>query len=809
MIMHLKRFPCIFSLLIICMACVPAVETVAQTYLYFQDSPGDAYYDYSWMEVTPPSELERKQEPDLRRFPVESVIPPQQGVNSLRLKWRSEEGGNWYAIAAGDQWQEKDISNTDTMVFWLQSIEGIGSQELPMVFVEDITNKKSTFVALSGHTGDLSPGIWTRITIPMEVFLQSGDGVDYTVIKTIGFAQGTNDGVQHTLLVDNMRVIRGDGTAPPVSAPQGVRATAYQHHIEVSWDPNPESFLTGYQVERSLDGGMSFTPISQPDRNTLIYIDWVKPLGETVEASYRVRGLNEVNEPSDPSEAAEATTRNMTDEELLEMVQRYTFRYFWDFAHEASGMARERNSSENTVTSGGSGFGLMAIPVGIERGYITREQGVERTLKILNFLKTADRFHGAWSHWINGNTGKVIPFSTKDNGGDIVETSYAAQGLLTVRQYFQGETVDEQKIVQLATELWEGIEWDWYRRNGSSSIYWHWSPDYAWEMNMKVTGWNEAAIVYLLAVASPTHGVPASLWHTGWAGSPYYLNGDSFYGHRLYVGWDYGGPLFFAHYSFLGFDPRDKADDYANYFDQNRNHSLIHQAYCVDNPKGFEGYSASCWGLTASDDPDGYMAHEPNSTRDNGTISPTAALSSFPYTPGESMLALKHFYGELGDRIWDWMGFKDAFNLERNWFADSYLAIDQGPILLMIENYRSQLLWDLFMSNPEIQPMMDAIGFYDSPNSLDHRGSGNAFTLFPNPAASHCTLRFKVDKTSAIRLGIYDVGGKRVQEVIRQEIFHPGTYTVSIHRGHLPPGVYLVRLEPVDGLTYTKKLMIH
>lgn len=786
-----------------------AEKLEAQTYLYFQDSPGDSYYEYSWMELVPPSELEREQEPDLRRFPVESVIAPQQGVNSLRLKWRSEEGGNWYAIAAGDQWQEKDISDTDTMVFWLHSVEGIESQNLPLVFVEDITNRKSIFIPVGDWSEDLAAGMWTRITVPMSLFLESGDGVDYTVIKTIGFAQGAGDGVEHTLLVDNMRVNIGDGTAPQVSPPQGVLVTPYQYHMEISWDPNPEPFLTGYEIERSLNGGLNYTVIKQVDDNTRICTDWVKPLGDAVEASYRVKGLNQVNEPSDPSGAVSATTYSMNDEELLDMVERYTFRYFWDFAHEASGMTRERNTSENTVTSGGSGFGLMAIPVGIERGYITRRQGIERTLKILDFLNTADRFHGAWSHWINGNTGKVIPFTTADNGGDIVETSYVAQGLLTIRQYFQGESADEQQIVQLATELWEGIEWDWYRRDGSSSIYWHWSPDYDWQMNMKVTGWNEAAIVYLLAIASPTHGVPASLWHTGWAGSPYYLNGDSFYGHKLYVGWDYGGPLFFAHYSFLGFDPGDKRDAYANYFDQNRNHALIHQAYCADNPKGFEGYSSECWGLTASDDPDGYMAHEPNSSRDNGTISPTAALSSFPYTPGESMLALKYFYGELGDRIWDWMGFKDAFNLERNWFADSYLAIDQGPILLMIENHRSRLLWDLFMSNPEIQPMMDAIGFYDSPNSLDRRGSGNAFTLYPNPAASHCTLQFKVDKTSVIRLGIYDLGGKRVQEVIRQEIFHPGTHTVSIHQNHLAPGVYLVRLEPVNGLTHTKKLVIY
>ena len=761
----------------------------SQTYLYFQDSPGSDYYDYSWMELDSPSELERKLEPDLRKFPVESVIAPQQGVNSLRLKWRSVTVGNWFAIAAGDQWMEKDITDTDTLVFWLQSIEGITSEDLPKVFLEDKTNKKSVFISLTEWVEDLAAGIWTRITVPMSLFLTSGDGVDYSIIKTIGFTQNLSDGVEHTLLIDNMRVNKGDGTAPPASTPQGVLATPYECHIEISWDLNQET-VNGYEIERSLDGGLEYSTLAQVDNDTRIYIDWVKPLGQTVEATYRVKALNTVNEPSDPSATVSATTYSMTDEELLDMVQRYTFRYFWDFAHEASGMARERNTSGNTVTSGGSGFGIMAIPVGIERGYITREEGVERTLKILNFLSTADRFHGAWSHWLNGNTGEVIPFSTYDNGGDIVETAYMAQGLLTIRKYFDGASADEQQIVQLATDLWEDIDWDWYRRNGSSSIYWHWSPEYEWQMNMLVRGWNEAAIVYLLAIASPTYGVPASLWNTGWAGGTY-LNGKSFYGHKLYVGNDYGGPLFFAHYSFLGFDPRDKADGYANYFDHNRNHSLVQQAYCADNPKGFSGYSTECWGLTASDDPDGYMAHEPNSSRDNGTITPTAALSSFPYTPDESMLALKHFYRELGDKVWGWMGFLDAFNQQRNWYASSYLAIDQGPIILMIENYRSRLLWDLFMSNPEIQPMMDAIGFTNEPNSMVNLQTDPEFSVSPNPATEILTIQYPEMQS----ITITNLTGQRIKSM---EFRATGHKEVEI--SDLLPGLYIIAVETSKGM---------
>ncbi len=781
-----------------------------QSTLYFQDSPDNAFYDFSWMELTAPSELERTGN-ELRKFPVESVIAAQQGVNSLRLKWRSMAGGSWVAIAAGTSWTAHDISDTDTLTFWLQSIEGITSANFPQVFMEDVSNTKSIFIPLSGHQEDLAAGVWTRVKVPMTNFLNAGDGVDYSQIKTIGFAQGASDGAEHTLLIDNMRVTKGSGVAAPVSPPANLSAEGYEYHVELGWEASPEPDVTGYQVERSTNGGSSYTTVALVDGDLSYYVDWVQSPGTFTDLTYRVRALNAAGDPSDPSVTADASTRTMSDEELLDMVEKYTFRYFWDHAHEASGATRERASSGNIVTSGGSGFGLMAIPVGIERGYITRAEGVERMLKVLTFLETADRFHGAWSHWINGNTGERIPFSTKDNGGDIVETSYMAAGLLTIRQYFTLATPDEQMIVQKATALWEGIEWDWYRKNDSPSIYWHWSPEYNWDMNMTVSGWNEAAIVYLCAIASPTHGVPASLWNTGWAQSPNYTNGYKYYGYTLYLGngSSYGGPLFFAHYSFVGFDPRDKADQYTNYFDQNRNHSLIQQAYCKSNPKNQTGYSELCWGITASDDPDGYLAHEPNTDRDNGTITPTAALSSFPYTPDESMLALKHFYRELGAKTWGWMGFYDAFNQKRDWWARSYLAIDQGPIILMIENHRTALLWDLFMANPEIQPMMDAIGFYTAPNSVEKAGESQAIRLFPNPSSGAFILSFSTSNRAEVLVELYSSTGDKIRTLLSDEALPPGEHQLSLNGETLSPGLYFIRLLNNQKEAGYTKLIIH
>ena len=402
----------------------------------------------------------------------------------------------------------------------------------------------------------------------------------------------------------------------------------------------------------------------------------------------------------------------ITDTELLTLVQEKTFEYFWDYGHPVSGLARERLGSGEMVTSGGSGFGLMAIITGIERNFITRQQGLERLKKIVNFLISpeTDKFHGAFPHWLNGTSGKIIPFGANDNGGDLVETSYLMQGLLTVNEYFNNGSPEEISLCDSIRKLWENVEWDWYRKNSENVLYWHWSPTIAWQLNHQIRGWNEALIVYVLAAASPTHSIPADVYNQGWARNGAYpmINGKNYYNILLPLGPDWGGPLFFAHYSFLGLDPAI-VDQYANYRTQNTAHSLINYKYCIDNPKNYAGYSKDCWGLTASDIETGYTASSP--TNDNGVIAPTAALSSFPYTPVESMDALKFFYYILGDKIWGEYGFNDAFNLTSLWFADSYLAIDQGPIICMIENYRTGLLWDLFMSNTDIQNGLSKLSF--------------------------------------------------------------------------------------------------
>ena len=401
----------------------------------------------------------------------------------------------------------------------------------------------------------------------------------------------------------------------------------------------------------------------------------------------------------------------ISDNALLDLVEQQTFKYFWDYGHPVSGLARERsNATPETVTSGGSGFGVMAMVAAVSRAFITRAQGLQRIQTIVSFLKnTAPNFHGAFSHWMNGTTGAVVPFGTNDDGADLVETSYMMMGLLTARQFFNGSDPAETTLRNDINTLWNRVEWDWFRQNGKKVLYWNWSPNSGFAVNVPVQGWNETLITYVLAASSPTHSIPKTVYDSGFARNGAMINNANYYGYQLPLGPPGGGPLFFEHYSFLGIDPNGLTDAYANYTTQTKNHTLINYSYCVSNPKGWYGYSDSCWGLTASDIQNGYTASSP--TNDVSYIAPTAAVSSLPYSPAESMKALKFFYYVLGDKIWGQYGFRDAFSLQDLWFAGSYLAIDQGPMIVMIENYRTGLLWNLVTSCPEVKTGMLSLGF--------------------------------------------------------------------------------------------------
>lgn len=415
-----------------------------------------------------------------------------------------------------------------------------------------------------------------------------------------------------------------------------------------------------------------------------------------------------------------ANKKKLSDNELLTLVEKQTFNYFWDGAEPISGLARERFHSDNVyrendkdvIATGAVGFGVMSILVGIERKFITREQGFERLQKGVNFLEKADRFHGVWPHWIYPS-GKVKPFSKFDDGGDLVETAYLAQGLLCVREYFKNGNAKEKALAAKVDELWKGIDWSWYRNGDKNVLYWHWSPNVGWKMNFALEGYNECLITYIMAAASPTHTIPAEVYHEGWARNGKIKTNIKPYGHPIKLAHNGEknsvGPLFWSQYSYLGLDPRGLKDRYADYWEEGKNHTLVNYDYCVANPKKFKGYGANSWGLTASYSVTGYSGHSP--TNDLGVITPTAALSSYPYTPKESMKMIRHLYEDLGDKVWGEYGFYDAYSETANWFPKRYLGIDQGPIVVMIENGRTGLLWKLFMSAPEVQTGLKKLGF--------------------------------------------------------------------------------------------------
>lgn len=596
------------------------------------------------------------------------------------------------------------------------------------------------------------------------------------------------------------------------AAPSGVGAQGYDSHIEVRWQPVADASVTSYQIFRSTDGGVHYDLLKSVYGNTANSgLDWTGDEGVSVTRHYRVKAVKNNGLTSDFSEAAQGQTRVFTDEELLEMVQQYTFRYFWDYGHPVSGLARERSNGDgNIVTTGGSGFGIMAIIAGAERGWITRAQALDRMIKIVSFLQFADRYHGVFPHWMNGTNGNTVPFSQFDDGADLVETAFLIQGLLAARQYFDQDNPGEKAVRDAITGIWEAVEWDWFRRGNQSVLYWHWSPNHGWKMNFPLRGFYEAQIVYILAAASPTHPVPGSLYKSGWTADPNYCTQAIYFGHPVYCGGFGGGPLFFAHYSYLGFDPRDWKDACANYFVRNRNHSLIQWEYAKANPEKHKGYGPECWGLTACDGPNGYSARDIYPANDDGTVAPTAALSSIPYVPDQSIAALKYFYRTLGENLWGPYGFYDAFNLNVNWFAPSYLAIDQGPIVAMIENHRSGLFWDLFMKNPEIEPALLACGFQpdNSVGTTQLTLPGIGVTVFPNPVREgQLVLSFDNDTAQDLSVTLTDLTGKPAGLILSENI-PAGHYQKTVSTAHLPSGIYFLQIRNADNHFISKKIAI-
>jgi len=719
----------LFALALVAAVVAARAQSLYDRHVVFANSVPEHGYDASNSFVVAPSKLETWQ----GKFPVEtrhSVSPP----NALRLSWRSAPGGDWrMTLEVPQRYARPFHFEGEALTFWVYSDKELNTDNSPRVYLLDRAQFGTPAVTLVEGDAVLPARQWVQIVVPFEKFkgdvYRGTDDPRFNVanLAAISFMQGLDDNEEHTLYVDDFQIrpLLRDDRAPP-SAPERVTARGFERHVDVKWEPPRDAGdVLMYRVYRS-DDGREFEPIGTQQVGYHGYVDFHGKPGRTTH--YKVAALDVAGNESPLSGAAQASTREFTDDELLTMVQEACFRYYWDAAHPVAGMSAEiLPGDRNLIALGGNGFGVMAMIVAAERKFESREAIAERLLKIVRYLEKADRFHGVWPHFLHGETGRAIPFFGKyDNGGDLVETAFMIQGLLAVRQYFDRDDATERELRETITRLWRDVEWTWYRKTPDSDVlYWHWSREYGFHINHPLIGWNETLIVYLLAIASPTHAVPAELYYSGWAGtSPRhiayrrgwgrttvgerYVNGQTFYGHKLDVGVGTGADLFFTHFSFMGFDPRGKRDRFTNYFKNNRAIALINRAYCIENPRNYVGYGPDTWGLSAGINTGG---GRPNPRDDNGTINVMASLASMPYTPEESMAALKHFYRDLGPQVWGPYGFYDGFNQTQNWFDMVYMALNQAPITVMIENHRTGLLWKLFMANAEIQPALDAIGF--------------------------------------------------------------------------------------------------
>ena len=670
------------------------------------------------------------------RLPVETktfLTPP----NALRLQWQSEPDGGWEAeVRLNDFRNRFPALEGHNLYFWCYAPQAIAAKNLPVLVLSDtyqglqVAEFPGAFtepLPLGKYSGDIPAGRWIQVRIPLVEF-HTGSIYEFRpeYLQNIVFHQGNGDGTRHTLIIDEIRVADDpqlNGTAS-LTPPENVRAVGYDRHIEVRWDPVSSLSLARYVIYRALDG-QQFEPIGIQLPGINRYEDFIGKAGVT--ARYRVAAGDWQYETHFHPTETKASTREFNDDELLTMLQEACFHYYWEGADPSSGMTRENiPGDDRIVATGASGMGIAALIVGVDRKFITRQQGVERLTQIVNFLEHAERYHGAWSHYMDGSTGKTMPvFGMFDNGGDLVETSFLMEGLLAARQYFRGESDAERDLYRRISQLWETVEWDWYRgAHPADFLYWHWSAEWGWQIQHPLIGFNEVMITYLLGMSSPTHAVAPEMYYSGWASQmqraqdyrrgwsgstdgDHYGNGHTYFGIKLDVGVGTGGPLFFTHYSFFGFDPHSLHDRFtSSYFENNRNIALINRAYCIANPKHFHGYGPDAWGLTASDGPDGYVPHAPDENSDRGTLTPTGALASFPYTPEASMAAFKHYYRDLGAQLWDIYGPRDAYDPGENWISPIYMGLNQAPIAVMIENHRTGLVWKQFMANPEIGEML-------------------------------------------------------------------------------------------------------
>ncbi|MBN1826012.1 MAG: T9SS type A sorting domain-containing protein [Candidatus Eisenbacteria bacterium] len=507
-----------------------------------------------------------------------------------------------------------------------------------------------------------------------------------------------------------------------------------------------------------------------------------------------------------------AADAQITDEALLDSLQRTAFDFFWNEANPTTGLIRDRSASWSPCSIASTGFGLTAICIGIEHGWITREQGRERILAALRTFWNAPQ--GSGSSGFAGYKGLFYHFLTMDTAErtwdcelSTIDTALLFAGIFDAKEYFDGTDSLDVEVRSLADSITTRAEWDWI--HSGWGIRMGWKPDTGFSGYGDWIGYNEAMILYIIALGSPTHPVPAYSW-TAWT---------SGYDWRTNYGYTYVEfpPLFGHQYSHCWIDFRCIQDAYMqskgiDYFENSRRATLAQRAYCIDNPGNHIGYSDSLWGITAGDGPFGYTARgAPPGQNDDGTITPSATVSSLPFAPEVVMAATRNMYNAYGSQLWMEYGFRDGFNLNYAWWGPDVIGISEGPILLMIENYLNGSVWSRFTQNDDIRAGLEAAGFTGCFVAVDGPAEEESPTALlagnrPNPFRGETTIWFRMPERGSARLTVYNVAGREVARLFDGER-SAGFHQIEWNGAGLPSGVYYYRLQ-TETETFIKRCVL-
>lgn len=537
-------------------------QEIDYNHVFFDNSLMEESWFYSETSYTSPSHILNIQ----GRLPIETEQAFTPG-NSLQLNYRSAPEGKWMVNFEYPAWRGKDfLKKGDLLSFWLYISDEIQKEKLPEIAIGSDEGEISNYLPLGEYIADYSEKEWIQVKLPVEAFVVAGEYANSNNIKVISIKQSPNDNGKHEILIDQVEILNETIPTVELGTPQIKSVEGFERHIDISWELADTEVTRYVKIYRSTDNeNFTGVGVQSPDEFSR-YVDFTGIPGKTY--FYKLSSVGYDYSESSLSKSIKVSTREMSDEELLDMVQEASFRYYWEAAEVNSGLALENiPGRKNMIATGASGFGIMAMVVGVERGFITKDEFITRMKKIVRFVENGDRFHGALPHFMDGPTGKVEAFFGEyDDGADLVETSFFMQGLLTAEQYLSKINPEEKHLRDRISTIWKDVEWDWFKKKEDSPyLFWHWSPEHKWHINHKLIGWNETMITYFLAIASPTHGIPPKMYYSGWASQDtiaqnyrsdwgntsegsMYSNTTAYFGIPLEVGVGNGGPLFFTHY---------------------------------------------------------------------------------------------------------------------------------------------------------------------------------------------------------------------------------------------------------------------